>query len=341
MAGQQPKMISTADYHTAGEPFRIVLGGVRPPQGATILDKRDDAIARLDDIRKLLTLEPRGHADMYGCFVTEPDDDGADLGLIFFHREGFSTACGHGSIAAAVWACTTGYATPREDGTLVLDVPSGRVTCHISDVGGHPSVRFVNIPSYLHARDVKVTTTHGTTRADIAYGGAFYAMVEAGSLGQAVTPAHLPRLIELSAQIKADILTQHQFSGPEDDRVNGLYGVIFYDRLAAEDGHIEERNVTVFANGQIDRSPCGSGTCARLATLHARGELGTGELLNRSIIDTVFTGRAADTTTVAGHAAIIPEVTGTAYLTGYNTLVAEPGDELPTGFLLPTTAADR
>ncbi|MEU9845884.1 proline racemase family protein [Streptomyces sp. NPDC047985] len=337
----QPKTISTADYHTAGEPFRIVLGGVRPPQGATILDKRDDAIARLDDVRKLLTLEPRGHADMYGCFVTEPDDDGADLGLVFFHREGFSTACGHGSIAAAVWASTTGYAAPREDGTLVLDVPSGRVTCHLGDEGGHPSVRFVNIPSYLHAKDVKVSTTHGTTHADIAYGGAFYAMVEAGSLGQEVTPAHLPRLIALSAQIKADIVARHRLAGPEDDRVNGLYGVIFYDRLATEDGRIEERNVTVFADGQVDRSPCGSGTCARLATLHGRGQLGTGELVNRSIIDTVFTGRVAETTTLAGRPAIIPEVTGTAHLTGYSTFVVEAGDDLPLGFLLPTASADH
>jgi len=340
MAGQ-PKMISTADYHTAGEPFRIVLGGVRAPQGATILDKRDDAIARLDGIRKLLTLEPRGHADMYGCFVTEPDDDGADLGLIFFHREGFSTACGHGSIAAAVWAVTTGYAAPREDGTLVLDVPSGRVTCHLSDEAGHPRVRFVNVPSYLHARDVKVATSEGATRADIAYGGAFYAMIDAAGVGQQVTPAHLPRLIELSAQIKADILARHQLAGPEDDRVNGLYGVIFYDRLATEAGRIEERNVAVFADGQVDRSPCGSGTCARLATLHARGELGDGELVNRSVIGTVFTGRVAGTTTVAGHPAVIPEVAGTAHLTGYHTFVAEPGDELPHGFLLPTTAADR
>ncbi|MGW5645272.1 proline racemase family protein [Saccharopolyspora sp. NPDC003752] len=222
----QPKLVSTVDYHTAGEPFRIVLGGVQPPRGSTILDKRDDAIARLDETRAMLTLEPRGHADMYGCFVTEPDDDGADLGLIFFHREGFSTACGHGSIAAATWAYTTGYVTPRDGNKIVLDVPSGRVTCHVQDEGGHPCVRFVNIASYAYSLDVEVPTSRGTARVDIAYGGAFYAVVESGRLGLPVTPSNLPRLISLSAEIKAEILARHDLANAEDERINSLYGVI-------------------------------------------------------------------------------------------------------------------
>ncbi|MFG3257193.1 proline racemase family protein [Streptomyces sp. NPDC048172] len=341
----QAQMISTVDYHTAGEPFRIVVGGVRPPRGATMLDKRDDAMARLDDVRVLLTHEPRGHADMYGCFVTEPEDAGADLGLVFFHRDGFSTACGHGSIAAAVWARTTGYAAPRPDGTLVLDVPSGRVTCAVGDKGGHPSVRFVNVPSYALARDVELSTTHGRTRVDVAYGGAFYAMVDAATLGLEVTPSHLPQLVRLSAQIKAGILGRHTLTDPGDARIGGLYGVIFYDRLTAGPGLVEERNVTVFANGQVDRSPCGSGTCARLATLAARGELDTeGKFINRSIIDTVFTGRltattATTATTAHGHPAVVPEVQGTAYPTGHHTLLLHPGDPLPRGFFLPTSTA--
>ncbi|GAA2069260.1 proline racemase family protein [Streptomyces albiaxialis] len=336
------QMISTVDYHTAGEPFRIVVGGVRPPRGATMLDKRDDAMARLDEVRALLTHEPRGHADMYGCFVTEPVDDGADLGLVFFHRDGFSTACGHGSIAAAVWASTTGYAAPRPDGTLVLDVPSGRVTCTVGerDGHGHPSVRFVNVPSYTVARDVELSTTHGRTRADVAYGGAFYAMVEAAGLGLEVTPEHLPQLVRLSAQIKAGILARHALADPGDPRIGGLYGVIFHDRLTSGPGHVEERNVTVFANGQVDRSPCGSGTCARLAVLAARGELEmAGEFVNRSIIDTVFTGRLTAATTAHGHPAVVPEVEGTAYPTGHHTLLLHPGDPLPRGFFLPTGTA--
>ncbi|EPH41853.1 proline racemase family protein [Streptomyces aurantiacus] len=332
------RLISTVDYHTAGEPFRIVLGGVRPPRGATVLDKRDDAIAHLDDIRVLLTHEPRGHADMYGCFLTEPDDDGADFGLVFFHREGFSTACGHGSIAAAVWAYTTGYTPLREDGTVVIDVPSGRVTCAVRDTeDGHPRVAFRNIASSLHARDVPVPTRRGTTTADIAYGGAFYAMVDAGSLGLRVHRDRLPRLIGLAAEIKTHLTKYHPLTDPEDPRINGLYGVIFYDRLGTAAGRVEERNVTVFADGQVDRSPCGSGTSARIAALAARGELTQDAVLvNHGILDTTFLGRITGTTMAHGRPAVIPEIEGTAYLTGHHTLVMDPRDELPTGFLLPS-----
>jgi proline racemase len=331
-----PKLISTVDYHTAGEPFRIVLGGVVPPRGKTILDKRDDAIARLDTTRVLLTHEPRGHADMYGCFLTEPDDDGADLGLIFFHREGFSTACGHGSIAAALWAYETGYVTPRPGKTIILDVPSGRVTCRIQDSGaGRPTVRFTNIASYLYAQDVEVETTAGVLSADVAYGGAFYAFVDTARTGLRVTRADLPALVALAAEVKRGIVREHPLADPEDARIGGLYGVIFYERIETGDGRVEERNVTVFADGQVDRSPCGSGTSARVATLAARGDLTPGgELVNRSIVDTIFIGRIAENTTAHGRPAVIAEVEGTAHLVGHNTWVASPEDELGAGFLL-------
>jgi proline racemase len=322
-------MVSTVDYHTAGEPFRIVLGGVVPPRGKTMLDKRDDAMARLDDARILLTHEPRGHADMYGCFLTEPDDDGADLGLVFFHREGFSTACGHGSIAAALWAYQTGYVTPRDGDTIILDVPSGRVTCRIRDDGGHPSVRFTNIASYTQAQDV------GPLRADVAYGGAFYAMVDATTAGLRVTPADLPALVEAAAQVKREVTSRLALTETGDARITGLYGVIWYERLDTADGRIEERNVTVFADGQVDRSPCGSGTSARIAALAARGELRPGdELVNHGIVGTTFVGRIAGTTTAHGRPAVIPEVEGTAHLVGHGTWVWSPEDELGAGFLL-------
>ncbi|MGW0732290.1 proline racemase family protein [Streptomyces sp. NPDC002851] len=331
-----PNMVSVVDYHTAGEPFRIVIGGVAAPRGKTILDKRDDAMARLDDVRVLLTHEPRGHADMYGCYLTEPDDEGADLGLIFFHREGFSTACGHGSIAAAMWAYETGYVAPRGGDTIVLDVPSGRVTCRVRDEGDHPTVSFTNIPSYAHEQDVEVTTSAGSVRADLAYGGAFYAMVDVRTLGLEVTPSDLRTLIGLAAEIKTELTGARTLSDPDDARINGLYGVIFYDRIAADSGSVEERNVTVFADGQVDRSPCGSGTSARIAALAARGDLVPGgELTNHSIVDTTFTGRIAGTVTLHGRPAVIPEVEGMAFRTAQSTLVLDPHDELGTGFLLP------
>lgn len=332
-----PRLVSTVDYHTAGEPFRIVLGGVVPPRGKTILDKRDDAIARLDQTRVLLTHEPRGHADMYGCFLTEPDDDGADLGLIFFHREGFSTACGHGSIAAALWAYETGYVTPRPGNTIVLDVPSGRVTCRIDDEGpGRPAVRFTNIPSYAHALGVEVETSAGTVPLDIGYGGAFYAFADTGRLGLRVSRTDLPALVALAAEIKKDVASRHPLADEDDARISGLYGVIFHERLRTEDARLEERNVTVFADGQVDRSPCGSGTSARVAVLAARGEFGEGaELVNRSVLDTTFVGRLVEHTTARGRPAVVSEVEGTAHLVGYGTWVSSPEDELGAGFLLP------
>jgi proline racemase len=336
-----PNLVSTVDYHTAGEPFRIVLGGVVPPRGKTILDKRDDAIARLDQARVLLTHEPRGHADMYGCFLTEPDDEGADFGLIFFHREGFSTACGHGSIAAALWAYETGYVTPRPGNIIVLDVPSGRVTCRINDEGpGRPTVRFTNIPSYARALGVEMKTSAGTLPIDIGYGGAFYAFVDTNRLGRRVTPGDLPALVALAAEVKSDVAQRHPPADENDARISGLYGVIFYERIRTEEGRLEERNVTVFADGQVDRSPCGSGTSARVAVLAARGELSEGaELVNHSIVNTTFIGRIAEHTTAHDRPAVVPEVEGTAHLVGHSTWVSSPEDELGAGFLLPTTPA--
>ncbi len=162
-------MIQTVDYHTAGEPFRIVTGGVEPLPGARILDKRRYAAESLDHVRRLLVHEPRGHADMYGCFVTEPEDDGADLGVVFFHNAGYSTACGHGTIALVTWAIESGLVEGPE---VVVDVPSGRLpTVARVEEGRVVSVRFRNVPSFVHARDLEAAGH----RVDVAFGGAFYA----------------------------------------------------------------------------------------------------------------------------------------------------------------------
>src|SRR6187455_487966 len=182
--------IRTVDYHTAGEPFRIVTGGIEPPRGTTILDKRRDALEQLDHVRRLLVHEPRGHADMYGCFVVEPDDGDADLGVVFFHNAGYSTACGHGTIALVTWALDEGIVERREgENHVVVDVPSGRVET-VADVRGGRvrSVTFRNVPSFVWATGVRV----GELAVDVAFGGAFYAM-----LRERVDPGELPRLIEL------------------------------------------------------------------------------------------------------------------------------------------------
>src|ERR1700736_4635600 len=274
-------MVTTVDYHTAGEPFRIVSGAVPPLRGRTIPEKRRYALDHLDAIRQLLVFEPRGHADMYGGFVTEPGDDGAQLGVVFFHNAGYSTACGHGTIALVSWAIESGRIKAVEPATEVtLDVPSGRLptVAQVKD-GEVSSVRFRNVPSYVHSRGLKM----GRFTVDIAYGGAFYAIVPAAQAGLRVEPRQLPQLIELGRRLKQHIEAEHKVRHPVHPEIEGIYGVIFTEG---------DRNVTVFADGEVDRSPCGSGTSARLALLDATGELPRGTTLaHRSIVGSTFLGR--------------------------------------------------
>jgi proline racemase len=318
--------IRTVDYHTGGEPFRIVTGGVEPLRGATILDKRRDALARLDHVRRLLVNEPRGHADMYGCHVVPPNDEGADLGVVFFHNAGYSTACGHGTIALVTWALEEGIVERREgENRVVVDVPSGRLETVAIVVGDRVcSVTFRNVPSFVWATDLRV----GDLTVDVAFGGAFYA-----SLPERVEPAELPRLIELGRRIKRGIEASHEIVHPLEPELRDVYGVIFWQQEAEEP--LTQRNVTVFADGEVDRSPCGSGTSARLALLDAAGQLSRGaELHHLSIVGSFFTGRVVGNTDVAGSPAVVTEITGSAYRTGEASFVLDPDDPLGEGFLL-------
>jgi proline racemase len=312
--------VTTVDYHCAGEPFRIVLAGAPDLQGTTILEKRRWALENCDDVRRLLVNEPRGHADMYGCFVTDPEDGKADLGVVFFHNAGYSTACGHGTIALVSWAIESGRIAAVEPETrVIVDVPSGRLETVARVEGGDVrSVRFRNVPAYVHKRDLKV----GRFTVDIAYGGAFYAILPAAQAGLRVEPRHLPQLIELGRGLKQHIEAEHQVRHALHPEIEGIYGVIFTEG---------DHNVTVFADGEVDRSPCGSGTSARLALLDATGELPRGQTLtHRSIVGSTFLGRVVEE--VEG--GVITEVEGSAHLTGRHEFVLEPDDELGTGFLL-------
>ena len=314
-------VVTTTDYHTAGEPFRIVTGGVPPLEGATILEKRQWAAANLDHVRRLLVNEPRGHADMYGCFVVEPNDGGADLGVVFFHNAGYSTACGHGTIALARWAADTG----RSDaGKLLVDVPSGRLPV----VVGPDSVSFENVPAWVEAEGLEAAGL----RVDVAYSGAFYASVESPL---PVEPASLTRLIELGREIKYELEAQREFVVPHAPDIRDVYGVIFWQDEGESGGALVQRNVTVFADGEVDRSPCGSGTSARLALLRARGELEPGrELVHRSVVGTEFRSCVVDEVEAHGRPAVVTEIAGEAHLTGHHEFVLEPDDAPGTGFLL-------
>jgi len=329
--------IRTVDYHTAGEPFRIVTGGVPELEGRRILDRRRWAKENIDEVRRLLVNEPRGHADMYGCFVTPPDDDWADLGVVFFHNEGYSTACGHGTIALVTWAIDSGRidAEPGAPSVSVtVDVPSGRLVCQarLDPDGKVEAVRFRNVPSFVFARGVTVRTSRGPITVDIAFGGAFYASLEASAVGLTLTRTDLPQLIALQRELRPALERSLEVVHPAERDLAGIYGVIFWERL----GPAEQRNVTVFADGEIDRSPCGSGTSARLAVLHDRAELAIGETFrHRSLVDSEFEAWIVDVGPAVGrHASVITEVEGSAYRTGESMFSLDPRDPLGTGFLL-------
>jgi proline racemase len=318
--------LRTVDYHAGGEPFRIVVDGAEEPRGRTILERRRDAAERLDHVRRLLVFEPRGHADMYGCFVVPPNDEGADLGVVFFHNAGYSTACGHGTIALVTWALETGVVEAQGgENRVVVDVPSGRLETWAQVDGGRVrSVRFRNVPSFVWATGLPVAGRE----VDVAFGGAFYATLE-----ERVERGQLPRLIELGRELKAAIEAEHDIVHPLEPELRDVYGVIFWQH--ERDSSLTQRNVTVFADGEVDRSPCGSGTSARLALLDASGRLPRGEPLRHlSIVDSVFTGRVVGDAEVAGRPAVVTEVEGSAYRTGNAEFTLDPDDPLGEGFLL-------
>jgi proline racemase len=334
--------VETVDYHTGGEPFRIVVGGVPGLEGSTILERRRFAREHLDHVRRFLVFEPRGHADMYGCHVVPPNDAGADLGVVFFHNEGYSTACGHGTIALVTWALESGRLPMIATETAVtVDVPSGRLACIAScDVEARrvTAVRFTNVPSFVLATGITLPTSRGPVTLDVGYGGAFYGSADVRPLGLAVDRASLPALIELQRELRPALDAALDVVHPDEDELRGIYGIIWWQDEATAPGDtaaLTQRNVTVFADGEVDRSPCGSGTSARLALLHAAGRLRGGETLrHRSIVDSVFAGRVTGETLVAGRPAVTTEVEGSAHLVGQSRFTLDPGDPLGTGFLL-------
>ena len=333
--------IRTIDYHTAGEPFRIVA---KPPVeivGDTVANRRVYAMAtaEVDGLRKLLCFEPRGHADMYGCFITPPDDDGADFGVLFWHKDGFSTACGHGTIALGVWAIESGKVAIDPSGVtdVVIDVPSGRVTARVHTKGSViESVDFVNVASYHMHSDISVDTSLGALTVDVSFGGAIYAQLDVAQIGLSVTPEHYGEIIAIGREIKWALNDSEYAEHPTDPRLSGIYGTIVYEDLAPDaDGLKRQRNATIFADGEVDRSPCGSGTCARLATLVEKKQLKIGEVLKHdSIVDSQFLGVAKAQVTSDGYDAILPQVTGMAYKTGESVFTVDPRDPLTPGFVL-------
>jgi proline racemase len=320
--------IAATDYHTAGEPFRIIEAGAVDIPGESVAERRELAMRsdEVDRIRRLLCHEPRGHADMYGCFLVPPDDDGAHLGVLFWHKDGYSTACGHGTIALGAWAVESGRVDAPADGEVdvTIDVPSGRVVARVRRrAGAVESVAFRNVPSYVVARGVKADSVE----VDVAFGGAIYAFVPAERLGVRVVPEDLAELIAAGRRVKRALDGTDVARHPTDHRLSGIYGTVIHEEL----GPLHQRNVAIFADGEVDRSPTGSATSARTALLAADGALDSWETWrNESIVGTTFQARAIGETPDG----LLTEVEGTAFRTGEHRFLLDPRDPLGTGFVL-------
>lgn len=328
--------VGTVDYHTGGEPFRIVPELPFEIPGATVLDRRQAAQAGPASVlRQLLVNEPRGHADMYGGFIVPPNDPGAHLGVLFWHKDGFSTACGHGTIALGAWAVESGLVAAPDDGEtdVVIDVPSGRVTARVTTVAGQvAAVTFVNVPSAVMARAITVDTeSFGRLEVDVLWGGALYASLTAQAAGLDVTPSDLNQLIEAGRQIKAALANHPAARHPSEPRLDGIYGTIFHEAAVSATGNLAQRNVTIFADGQVDRSPCGSGTAARVAALDDSGELADGAVLDHfSIVDSHFLAFVAQREA----SGVVVGVRGTAHQVAQCLFTLDARDTLGLGFVL-------
>ncbi len=363
--------IETIDAHTGGEPLRIVVDGFPDPEGASILEKRRHAREELDEYRRALMYEPRGHADMYGAILTEPTDGSADVGVLFTHNDGYSTMCGHGIVALGTVLVEAGAVEP---GPIRMETPAGIVTARptVGDDGGSggdaedegnvgnggdagdegnaedeksagdgddgpptvDSVAFENVPSFVYARDRLVDVPGvGRVEYDVAFGGAFYAYCRAAEVGVGLSPGDAPTLADAGRRIKAAVADDIEIDHPHESELSFLYGTIFTGEPVGDGA--DSRNVCVFADGEVDRCPTGTGVSGRLALAADDGRLAPGEPFTvESIVGSTFTGRYEGPIEYGGYDAVVPTVRGSAHVTGKHTFVLDPVDPFREGFLL-------
>ena len=326
-------ILSTVEMHTGGEPTRIVVDGWPKFSGRTLLDKRREARERHDHLRRGLMLEPRGHDGMYGALLVEPDHPEADLAVLFMHNEGYSTMCGHATIALARWAVESGRVKRQSPESVVrLQCPCGLVVARVAEDG---TVRFESVPSFAYALDrVAPTSTWGPVTVDIAYGGAFYAFLAADSIGLDLRTSPMRAIVDAGEEIALAATKAIPIDHPDEPDLAFLYGTILTDGGDGKDG--PSRNVCIFAGRQIDRSPTGSGVTARMALLLARREARLGEERRfESCTGAIFTGRAVrEAPSVYGRRAVIVEVGGRAHVIGEAQFRFDANDPLRDGFSL-------
>lgn len=330
--------VKTIDMHTGGEPLRVIVSGLPELKGNSVLEYRRYMKEHYDYLRTALMFEPRGHADMYGCVLLPPNDSSADFGILFLHNEGYSTMCGHAIIAITKLAVEMGWVDKETPETKIeIDAPCGRITswAKIEDQQV-TSVYFHCVPSFVVALDQYVDVPGlGKVKYDLAYGGAFYAYVDADELGIGLGPDHYRTHIEKGMDIKRAVMNfSNLVKHPFEDDLSFLYGTIFISKHARNGG--DDRNVCIFAEGEVDRSPTGSGVSGRMAIHHKRGELqvGTDSMTIESILGTKFIGSIVSTVDYGPFEAVIPRVEGNAHIVGQNEWVIDPNDPLIHGFIL-------
>ncbi|SHJ67329.1 proline racemase [Tepidibacter formicigenes] len=330
------RSIHAVDSHTMGEPTRIIVGGVPNIPGKTMAEKKEYLEKNMDNLRTAIMLEPRGHNDMFGSILTAPVNEEADFGIIFMDGGGYLNMCGHGSIGAITVAIETGMVEAKEPITeVVMDTPAGIVRSKARVENGKvKEVSIVNVPAFHYKKDVEIEVPEiGKITFDISFGGSFFAIVDAKQLGLKIEPKNAQKLTEVGLKIRDIINENVEIKHPTLDHIKTVDLVEIYD----EPTHPEAtyKNVVIFGQGQVDRSPCGTGTSAKLATLYSKGELKEGELfVYESILGTLFKGRIVGTGELGGYKTITPEITGAAYITGFNHFVIDPEDPLKYGFIL-------
>lgn len=317
------------DAHTCGNPVRLIYRGGPNLEGETMLDKREHFLNEFDWIRTGLMFEPRGHAQMSGSILYPSTRDDCDVGVLFIETSGCLPMCGHGLIGTITIAIQHELIQPSEPGVVHVETPAGRVTAHYQQENGKVrTVRIANVPSFLHSRNLEVECPElgGKLKADVAYGGNFYAIVEPQSIYPDLAHLAAADIVRISPKLRERFNTDYQFVHPEDERVNGLSHVLWTGapKVAGSDA----RNAVFYGDSAIDRSPCGTGTSARMAHLQANGKLGVGErFVHESIIGSQFTGRIESITTVGKYEAIIPSIQGWARIYGHNTITVDPEDD--------------
>ncbi|MBY6886876.1 proline racemase [Clostridium botulinum] len=330
------KTIQTIESHTMGEPTRIVIGGLPKVPGKTMAEKMEYLEENNDSLRTMLMSEPRGHNDMFGAIYTEPADETADLGIIFMDGGGYLNMCGHGSIGAATCAVKMGIVKVEEPYTNIkLEAPAGMINARVKvEDGKAKETSIVNVPAFLYKKDVEIDVPdYGKLTLDISFGGSFFAMVDAEKVGIDISPANSQKLNDLGMKIVHAVNEQVEIKHPVLEHIKTVDLCEFYGPAKSEDADVQ--NVVVFGQGQVDRSPCGTGTSAKMALLYAQGKMKVGEeIVNESIICTKFKGKILEETKVGEYDGIIPEITGSAYVTGFSQFLVDEEDPVKYGFVL-------